>query len=179
MKNRKHYSRIRKQKIAFYVFLLIMAGLIGWMIGSTSNAEDDGTFTCWAICKPGSHIELHIKPSKKSQVVGRLDPCDPFTTDGITKNGFLHVLDVGESLDSWIYVGFVSAEKPEAMNGARYYSVSNGKLYCRRWIGGPVIKGRAGYLKNCETVQVFYRTSEWCVTNRGYIKSEWLEVDPE
>jgi hypothetical protein len=24
---------------------------------------------------------------------------------------------------------------------------------------------------------VYWRTSEWCVTSRGYIRSEWLEVD--
>ena len=178
MKNRKHYSRIRKQKIAFYVFLLIMAGLIGWMIGSTGRA-DDGTFTLWAVCQPGSHIDVHRAPAKGSKIEGWLDPCDSFTTDGVTKNGFYRVLDVGEGTEGWVYCGYVVAEEPKKLNGERYVSVSKGKLYCRRWISGPKIAGRAGYLKNCETCQVFYRTSEWCVTNRGYIRSEWLEVDPE
>ena len=178
MNQRRHYSRIRKQRTVFFVLLIVIAMMIGFLIGSSCCRADDGTFTCWAICKPGSYVELHIKPNKTSQIVGRLDPCDHFTTDGITRNGFLHVLDVGESVDSWIYSGFVATEKPEALNGARFLSVSKGKLYCRRWIGGPVIKGRIGYLTNCETVQVFYRTSEWCVTNRGYVRSEWLEADP-
>jgi len=173
----KHYSKVHKRRIALYWILVVIAVGVGFLIGSTCHASED--ITCWVVCKPGSHVDVHRAPDKNSQVEGRLDPCDSFLTDGVSKNGFIRVLNVGESADAWVYCGYVVTEKPEVLNGERYISVSRGKLYCRRWIGGPKVAGRIGYLTNCESVQVFYRTSEWSVTNRGYIKSEYLEADPE
>ena len=35
------------------------------------------------------------------------------------------------------------------------------------------------WLVNGSTVEVFYTAEGWACTSRGYIKSEWLEVDPE
>jgi hypothetical protein len=164
---------------SFLLKILCIALAIAVMAGAIISclASDDQWFTCWVMCKPGSHVEVHRKPDKDSMVVGRLDPCDAFRTNGETKNGFLWC-DVGEDTDGWVYVGYVSTEEPEQVFG-RYVCVANKQVACRRWIYGPRIEGRMGWLKNMSTVEVFYRTSEWSVTSRGYIQSEWLDYDPE
>ena len=169
-------SMKRKQIVIVIIALAVM--WCGWQIGTGEcKAAENRLITCWALCKPGSHIEVHISPNKDSQVVGRLDPMDSFHTDGESRNGFIWC-DVGESCGGWIYCGYVSTEKPEAVY-ERYVCVAKKQVACRRWISGPQIKGRAGWLTNMSTVEVFYRTESWCVTSRGYIRSEWLEPDPE
>ena len=174
MNSGRNYNTDLLKKIALIVVaVLLMAAVYQIALANQGN----GMITCWALCKPGSHVDVHISPNKDSQVVGRLDPCDSFHTDGESKNGFIWC-DVGESCGGWIYCGYVSTEEPEVAF-ERYVCVAKKQVACRRWISGPQIKGRAGWLKNMSTVEVFYRTDSWCVTSRGYIRSEWLERDPE
>lgn len=141
------------------------------LLFSAAGAEER-----WILCR--DYANVHISPSKKSETVGYLDAGDNFETDGKTRNGFLHVLSIGENGDGWVFSGYVSNEQPEKKD-SRYVCVASKQLACRRWIGGSRIKGRRGWLKNGETVKVYYRTDEWSVTSRGYIRSEWLDPDPE
>ena len=46
-----------------------------------------------------------------------------------------------------------------------------------RWVDGPQV-ARSPWLRNGSSVQVFYIAGDWAVTSRGYIRTEWLEVDP-
>ena len=173
MNNHNNYITKRNRITILAAILCAVMIVAAVLIG---NAEDQ-LITCWALCKPKSHVEVHERPDKDSPVVGRLDPLDTFRTDGESKNGFIWC-DIGESCDGWIYCGYVSTEEPEAV-GERYVCVAKKQVACRRWINGPQIAGRAGWLRNMQTVEVFYRTDSWSVTSRGYIQSEWLEVDPE
>ena len=168
------YNTSTIKKIVGYLLVLVLLAVVY----SSCMASNDGKMiTCWALCKKGSHVEVHERPDKSSPVVGRLDPMDAFRTDGESRNGYIWC-DIGESCGGWIYCGYVSTEEPiEVME--RYVCVAKKQVACRRWIHGPQIAGRAGWLKNMQTVEVFYRTESWSVTSRGYIQSEWLEVDPE
>lgn len=170
---RQYNTSITKKVVGILAVAVLLIAV--YQIAMASN--DGKMITCWALCKPKSHVEVHERPDKDSPVVGRLDPMDPFRTDGESKNGFIWC-DVGESCGGWIYCGYVSTDEPEAV-GERYVCVAKKQVACRRWIHGPQIAGRAGWLKNLQTVEVFFRTDSWCVTSRGYIQSEWLEVDPE
>ena len=175
MSHRGKYSIFDKEKIVAFALILIIAGAIGFVIGR-SIGEEEKPVTFWIMCKPGSQVNARRTPDEKAEIVGFLETCDEFRTDGEIRNGYVHALGIGEYGEAWIYCGFVATEKPEAVF-ENYVCVARTRVACRRWISGPQIEGR-GWLRNGSCVQVFYKTSEWAVTNRGYIMSEWLEVDP-
>ena len=169
---------MRKTDKVGIIVITVLFALILLLIGilvDPAFAEDED-YEVWALLKPGDYVNVRISPNKKSEKIGYLDAGDGCMTDGKTKNGFLHVYGVGET-DGWVYKWYMVTEKPEVVN--EYYVVTAIKrVICRKGVGGPRIKGRLGWMKNGTRVKVFCIAGEWALTNRGYVKSEWLEVDP-
>ena len=122
------------------------------------------------------YVNVRISPGKKAEQVGYLDAGDGFETNGKKRDGFIQVTGIGEAGDGWTFEGYTVTEQPDRVD-QRYVCVAKNRVACRRWINGPRIKGKAGWLYNGTSVMVYWRTSEWSVTSRGYIRSEWLEVD--
>lgn len=58
-----------------------------------------------------------------------------------------------------------------------YVCVAKNRVACRKWMNGP--KTATPWLRNGSTVQVFFIAGDWAITSRGYIRSEWLEADPQ
>lgn len=177
MNNREHYTTGNKGRKGFILFcaaLLIVTTVISYVV-CMAEAQD---LTCWILCKPKSIVHVRRDPMKASEEVGRLECGDEIRTDGKTRNGWVHVNGIGEYGSGWVYCGFVSLEQPEKVD-EQYVCVARKQVACRRWMDGPQIGGRLGWLHNGSTVTVYYRTDEWSVTSRGYIRSEWLEVDPK
>lgn len=170
----KKYSIFDKEKIVAFIAILLVAGIIGFVIGSVTGAAEEQLATCWAMCKPGSRVTVRMTPSKKGVELGWLECGDDFLTDGESKNGWIRCYGIGET-SGWVYSGYVCTEKPEII-GERYVCVAKKQVACRRWMGGPRIKGKAGWIKNGQFCQVFMIADGWAVTNRGYIRSEWIEV---
>ena len=138
----------------------------------------DGSYEsdAWTVCMPGDYVNVRSKPGRNGEVIGRFECGEKVRTDWEIKNGYVHVFVSLEETEGWIHGGYVSAWEPEWLGGAEAAVVSDGRVACRRWTGGPRISGRGGWIQPGQTVQVWYRTPEWCVTNRGYLKSEYLEV---
>lgn len=173
----KKYSIFSKEKIVVFLLILAIAAMIGFAVGSYCKGEEQMA-TCWAMCKPGSTVTVRREPSKKAAEAGFLECGDSFQTDAEEQDGWIRCYGVGEN--GWVYVGYVSTE-PVQKVGQRYVCVAKKQAACRRWAGGPQIEidGKKQWLRNGENVNVFCIGDEWAVTSRGYIKSEWLEVDPE
>ena len=174
-----HQGPRKKRRGAVSIALrCILAALIVAAVIIFACRAEDVTTTCWALCKPGDHVNLRIDPKKDSASVGWLECGDSFQTDGESINGWLRVLDAGEC-ECWIYSGYVIEEQPEKI-GENYVCVARDRVACRRWVDGPQIRinGHLSWLKNGSTVSVFYIAGDWAVTSRGYIRAEWLEVDP-
>ena len=176
----KPYQGPRKKRMGAVSIALrcILAALIVAAVIIFACRAEDVTTNCWALCKPGDHVNLRIDPKKDSKSVGWLECGDSFQTDGESINGWLRVLDAGEC-ECWIYSGYVIEEQPENI-GENYVCVARDRVACRRWVDGPQIRinGNLSWLKNGSTVSVFYIAGDWAVTSRGYIRAEWLEVDP-
>lgn len=158
--------RILAGLIIGFLLPLILAAMI-----SSAGAE-----TRWAFCK--TFLNVRREPDKDSAVVGFLDAGDSFETDGVIRNGFLRVQGVGEDSEGWVFAGYTSDEEPQEAD-ERYVCVAKRRAACRRWTNGPRIAGKTGWIYNGSTLKVYYITSEWAVTNRGYVAAEWLERDPE
>lgn len=152
-----------KRATAFFLGMFLLFG--------SAMAE-----TRWILC--ADYVNVRMNPSKKSREVGQLDVGDDFETDGVIRNGFIRVIGIGEYGVGWVYAGFTSDEKPEKVDERRV-CVAKRRVACRRWVNGPRIGGKTGWLYNGSSVKVYYRTSKWSVTSRGYISSEWLEVDSD
>ena len=152
--------------IALAVYLIVTG-----LNGVTLAEEYDQVFTAYVICQKDDYVNVRMYPSKKSEVVGRCDGGDEILTDGYEKNGFLRCYGF-ESVDAWIFSGYVVYDKPEWVNRIGY-SVSRAVLNVRRFIGGKVIHK----LKNLAEVVVYWLSDEWCVTNKGFVKTKYLEIE--
>ena len=154
--------------------LAILIAAAWFVIGRAAEQ----TIDCWVLCKPGDYVNLRETPSRSGRTAGFLECGDRFQTDAESRNGFIRVYGVGEGAEAWIYAGYVSTEEPVAVF-ENYCCVAKNRVACRRWIDGPQVAGRAGWLYNGSSVSVFYIAGDWACTSRGYIRSEWLEEDPE
>ena len=166
----------REEFWAIFTGVLVILIAVAWL--SFGQAADQ-TFTCWTLCQPGDHVNLRMEPKKDSKSVGFLECGDSFETDGENRNGWFRVLNRGEC-ECFIYCGYVVTDEPKPI-GENYVCVAKNRVACRRWVDGPQIEdnGRPRWLLNGSNVSVFYIAEGWAVTSRGYIQSEWLEVDPE
>lgn len=165
----------RKQfYIAIGIILAVITALLVWVF---SDAAGEQLARCWIMCKPGSQVNVRHNPSKKSETVGYLEAGDWFETDGESKNGFIRCFDIGEWGEGWVYCGYVVTEEPVQVN-EQYVCAAVKRVACRKWMGGPQVDGQA-WLNNGSNVQVFYMADGWAITNRGYIKTEWLDANPK
>lgn len=62
--------------------------------------------TVYVLCQPDSFVYVRAFPVKGSEQAGYAELGDALETDGVKKNGFLHV--GGFEGDAWINIGFVT-----------------------------------------------------------------------
>ena len=153
-----------KKKIIAIVIALLM--ILSVTVGSAGDI-----YSVYVLCK--TYVNARVEPTKKSVSVGMIDCGMEFKTDGVTKNGWLHLVDTGfESLDAWVKKGYITEEEPIKYEKPKtYVVVAKKQVAARRSVNGKFIR----WLKNGETVKV-YSISDWAVTNKGYVMSEFLEV---
>lgn len=178
MKSTTNYSitntRVKK---ALFIIACLIAIILGWTWGTAScKASEERLITCWIMCKPGDFINVRRTPDKRSEQVGRLEVGDSFLTDADSKNGFIRCYGIGEYGEGWIYSGYVVTEEPVPVF-ENATCTAYGRVACRRWMGGPKT-ANGGWLAPLSDVQIFYWTSDWAITSRGFIKSQYLDVDP-
>ena len=173
-----NYSTNNNIKKVVFALLFVVVVLIGTVISaSVCKAADERLATCWILCKPGTQVNARKTPDKRSDVVGYLEVGDEVKTDGVSHNGYIRVYGIGEHGVAYVFCGYVATEKPVKV-GERYICTSNSRVACRKWMNGPQVSGKP-WLVNGSTVSVFCIADGWAVTSRGYIRSEWLEADPE
>jgi hypothetical protein len=124
------------------------------------------------MCQPDSYVNIRSKPNGKSQIEGYALCGYDLETDGKMKNGFLHVYTSVEAGEGWIANGYVVWDEPTEVN-EWYYICSPWRVAIRRTIGGKMRKW--GY--NLDSLKVYWISDEWSVTNEGFVKTEFLEVD--
>lgn len=124
--------------------------------------------TVYVLCNPDNYVNIRETPSKKGCLGGRAYCGDGFETDGIVRNGFVHVYCATEMGEGWISKGFIAWCKPEEVNET-WIVDSNGRVAARSTIGGK----RNKWLKNGKEVTVYY-VAEVAVTNYGFVDAEYL-----
>ena len=165
-----HFNTNRTQKTLTVLCCLVLTALV-LIFNFGACAKTDDTVTVWILCQPSDYVNVRATPSTKAEQVGFLDPCDEITIDVNAKNGFFPIVYPPFEREGYVSARYVSTEKPEWKNGELYAVCANVRVAARRWMDGPCID----WIVNGSKVQVFYYTPTWCVTNRGFIKTEYLE----
>jgi len=151
-------------------FLIVLSALL-ILLPSVSMAEE----TVWILCDPDSYVCIRNAPKKSSMAFGGTTCGRTLTTDGAEKNGFVHVVDLAaEEETGWVSAMYIVREEPKQMRQPAIV-VSNGRLAARNGVNGKVKK----WLKPMDRVTILCWTSEWSLTNAGYVKSEFLDFEGE
>ena len=154
------------------VLLVLLAILL--VVGTRSLGRSEGeTFKAWIICQPNDYVNAREQPSRKSRECGYFLAGYPVETDGVIRNGFLRCYGF-ETGVAWVHTGYVVYDEPTQVE-CTAYSIAKGRLAARKCIGGK----RRCWLKVNEEVRVYWVSDEWCVTNRGFVKTEFLEMEGE
>lgn len=126
----------------------------------------------YVMCHPDSFVNVRKSPSKNGTIVGCLYYGDEVKADGKTKNGFIHVVGLSlEDDEGWVRNLYLDLWKPMDDVIGEYTVVSKGRVAIRNGVNGK----RTGWLKSGSDVFVYGMSAEWAVTNKGYVKSEYLE----
>ena len=121
----------------------------------------------WVACQPDSFVNLRMFPSKKAEVVARLEMGQELKTDGKRQGHWLH-------WEGWIKEDFVFNDEPVILEHGNY-EVTKDNVYARFSKGGRIRKK----LMKGRKVTVYLLGDEWSVTSQGFIKTEflmWLDI---
>ena len=173
------WQEFRKWLVVFLE--LIAIGFVVWVVvfflqglGIAEGCKG----RCWAMCSPSGYVNIREKPSTGSSVIGWLDSGDAMTTDWETKGEWLHIVDAPlERDEGWVSSRYLVYDEPVFTAGAEAIVVADGRVAIRQYIDGPRVTGKAGWAKPGETLQVFWWSREWSLTNRGYIQSQYLYLE--
>ena len=181
MKHYEKYTTNNRERKVFTVAVIAVLVVVVVSLAVTLCHGEEGLVTVYAFCdpRPGNRVIVRAKPTKDSSELGYLECGDSFLTDAEERDGWIRCCNVGEACEGWVFCGYVSTEKPE-MVMEQFCCVAKNRVAVRRWQGGPQIvrNRRKLWLNNCEDVTVFCTADGWACTSIGYIKAEYLEVDP-
>lgn len=141
------------------IFLVLFILIVAW------GFADEGGLDAWVICQPGQHVYVREEPSEAAETAYEYGPTDMIRLDGTYQDGYAHCEK------GWIRVLCIVTDKPEWDNG-NPYTVKEKTVV---WSGFE--NGHAGVIGKGTQVQVFWRSAEWCVTNRGMIRTDELEEE--
>lgn len=165
--NTKHW----KKKVVLIALVVALIAFLAETLFIRVQAEEQ-TVKGWVLCQPADYVNARTSHSRKSPSTGRFETGDELELDGKTKDGFVHVVGPNlESGDYWVYVGYVSMDEPE-WYGDDMEVIGTARVAARKNMTGDV----RVWLQPGDIVMVYWITEEWAVTNRGFIRTEWLEV---
>jgi SH3-like domain-containing protein len=149
--------------VFFLAFLLI----------GTAVAEAGELKTGWAMCKPDSCVNIRSRPNKHSSVVAHAYMGDEITLTGKKYGKWRHCIFPCEAGEGWIRADYLSTDEPIDIGSGRF-EVEKNRTLVRVSAGGKIIRR----LNAGDVVSVYLITNEWCVTNKGFIKTECLVALP-
>ena len=154
---------MHKAATAIMILLIVC---VAYMAGAEEKTQ-------YILCNPKTtnHVAIRKTPKKGSEEIGRLDCGDCILTDGKEKNGYVRVLGMTECSEGWVHRGYIVDEKP-VIEKCNANIAATGRVMSFRYIG----KAKNGWVEIGTNVTVYARSDEWAVTNRGYIRTKYLEL---
>ena len=160
-----------KAEVLVALMIGLMLLLIFSLIQSVRAEDTEG----WILCQPDSYVNARWSPSIRSEGIGRLELGDRIRTDGVEKNGYIHCTGLRfESNEGWIHAGYIVWDKPR-ITEETWTVNAGGRTACRRYVDGP----RRCWAKNHSEVTVYAISSEWALTDKGFIKTACIAPKEE
>ena len=154
-------------KLCASVFILAAVALILLLAFEYALADE-----LYIMCDADSFVNARNTPGKAGEIVGRYECGDVVQTDGRAKNGFIHVIDCPfEQDEAWVKEWYLSEYQPHRVSMTTV--VKRDRTIARNGIGGNAVRR----LKEGTVVRILVYTPEWCLTDRGYIRTEFLGVN--
>ena len=148
--------------ILLITILFAMACALTWTRALSEDA--------YIICHPDSEVVVRENPRKTAHASGELKVGDKIHLDGKKRNGYYHCVDMAnETGDGWVSSQYIVFDEPYYIN-RQATVISKGRLAARSSIKGKVKR----WLKPQSLLTVYYITEEWCVTDKGYVKTKYL-----
>ena len=162
-----------KRTVIVVIMEAILLTVIALFVFNAYNyafADENGYYI---ICKPESHVNARNTPKKGGSIVGRFECGDYVRTDGRKKNGYAHLIDCSfEQTEAWVSERYLVKDQPYI---GEWHTVvmGCGRVAARRNVDGK----RLRWLNPGTGVTIYVLSKEWCITNRGFIRSAFLGVD--
>ena len=170
MTDRKKVFRMTGMIVIFNLLLMLAFGIANGIL--TARAEEQ-TVRAWIMCQPKDYVNARTGPSTKSDSIGILETGYEFEIDGKTKNGFAHAYVSLEMDQAWIHSGYIVFSEPRDLGGAKRHIHADGRVACRKRINGE----RRCWVNDGDVVRVYYQSDEWSITDKGFIKTEYIGED--
>jgi hypothetical protein len=171
---RMEVEGMKKDLIRVVVLLFILAVVIVAAVSlyDFAFADEEEYFI---ICKPDGEVNVRGEPRLKSAIVGCVFFAQRVVSDGKEKNGFVHIINLpAEDDNGWIYKGLLVRDQPIPSSG-RCMVYNAERVACRKYASTKSQVKK--WLKDGSEVKVYAISEEWCVTNYGYIKTEFLTLN--
>lgn len=159
----KRLIRILVAAIAFVLANII--GLLAFAIG------EGRTRTAYVVCTAGGEVNIRNRASLGGEITGRVFFGQTVTVDR-TAGRWAHCIDLSnESAEGWICMGYLCSEPPRQDRGTEYIVRANGRVAA--W-SGMDRKERWCWVKPGTVVQVWAWADDMALTNKGYIRREYM-----
>lgn len=159
---------MKKRTLILLILAVALINPVIWLDKAVADTE-----RYFILCNPQTVLNARLSPSKHGSLVGYFMCGDSVTIDERQKNGFQHCLELSFEVDEgWIAKGHLVEDEP-VIEETLATVVASGRVACRNKVGGRRIR----WLKPGAVVTVYAYSEEWCVTNRGYIRTEYLEIN--
>ena len=154
--------------------VLAAAVLLAALAAFAEEDDADQFYTLYVICKPDSYVNVREFPKKNALQAGRVECGDEVETKGEKRGQYLKVYISGiEAGEGWIHRGYLVEEVPEVYrDGIPGEIRAKGRVAVRRFVDGP----RRVWISPGKQVKIYALSDEWALTNRGFIRREFIEI---
>lgn len=162
-----------RRKLIIALVVLLAASLVVWMAGMAKGEEEP--VTMWVICSD-SYVNIRERPSTKAKIGGRLDFADEVQVSELVEDRsgteWYRVEDVTELGHGYVCASYLTTSKPERVDKTATVSAS-GRVAVYRRVNGT----RKTWVKDGAQVRIRIQSDAWCLIDKGWIKTEYLEVE--
>ena len=157
--------------------VILRAGLLVWIVIAvmavlqTAGLAEEDYEERYVLCM--DRVNIRQGPGRNSNEIGWLECGDRVWVDGKKKNGYVHCVGLNiEEGEGWIHKGYLVEDEPVKI-GRQATITSRGRLAARKYVDGK----RTRWLRAGAKLKVYWWTSEWSLTDCGYVKSMYLDVE--
>ena len=162
-------TELWKWMVTLFEIVMIAAAILLAVVCFRSIAHADTiTEEVWILCEPKGTVNIRKKPA--GEVFGGTTCGNKVWTDNRMSKGFIHVLELAaEEETGWISARYIVYDEPMEVNEVMVVH-ADGRVAVRKWVNGKI----KSWVHNGDRILVYWMSSEWAVTECGYIKTEFL-----